>query len=580
MSIKKQLTSISIFLVTIVTIFALNYNLSGQAQPDILKLNWLMTRSINSNANNIDHGAVHLDGYSLFLVSTPISNQKVPLEQRVKGIEAELQYAVDHNAEPETIPITVTVDPVSDQPVISINDRYLMTVTDLDAQLQGRDRQGWATQITQIIRDALIRAKLERQPSHLLWQGGIAIAIILSILVLNRLVKRWQNQIANQKKLLQEQISQASQTLSEQANAEAVPETDISSEMTASKLQLQLTQRQQLNLKDFQKRALQIAYWLTLVAGIFMVLGLFPYTRWLQSFLLSTPLQVIAIAIATYLLARISELLIDRFTGFLKAKDFSLLTPYQRLDLRVSTVSNVLKNITGLLWASLGLLACLSAIGVDLIPLLAGAGIIGLAISFAAQSLIKDVINGFLIILEDQYAVGDVITVGNMGGLVENMNLRITQVRNGEGQLITIPNSAISVVQNLSKDWSRVDLMVRIAYDTDPDYALEVFKQLAADIYQEPDWSAKIIEMPEVLGIDELQNDGMLIRIWIKTKPLQQWSVAREFRRRLRLTMQQKEIAIGIPHQALLVDRWRQTNSSDRQGFADEAIRDNTNALN
>ena len=168
--------------------------------------------------------------------------------------------------------------------------------------------------------------------------------------------------------------------------------------------------------------------------------------------------------------------------------------------------------------------------------------------------MIKDIINGFLIILEDQYAVGDVITVGNMGGLVENMNLRITQIRNGEGQLITIPNSTISVVQNLSKDWSRVDLAVRIAYDTDPNYAMEVFNQLATEIYEDSNWHTKIIDPPEVLGIDDLQGNGMLVRIWIKTKPLEQWSVAREFRHRLRIAMQQKGIAIGIPHQSLAIE--------------------------
>jgi small conductance mechanosensitive channel len=244
-------------------------------------------------------------------------------------------------------------------------------------------------------------------------------------------------------------------------------------------------------------------------------------------------------------------LLIERFAGFLKARDFAMLKPYQRLDLRLSTVSQVLRNVTAIVLVSLGFLAILSRLGFDLIPLLAGAGIVGIAISFAAQGLIKDIINGFLIVLEDQYAVGDVIIVGQLGGLVENMNLRITQVRNNEGQLITIPNSAISVVQNLSKDWARVDLSIEVAFDSDPDYVLDVLRKLSQEIYQEEDWRSKIIEPPDVLGIDGLQHSGMLIRIWIKTQPLQQWSVAREFRRRLKLVMTKENIAIGIPQQEL-----------------------------
>jgi small conductance mechanosensitive channel len=247
-------------------------------------------------------------------------------------------------------------------------------------------------------------------------------------------------------------------------------------------------------------------------------------------------------------------LLIDRFSGFLKAKDFAMLKPYQRLDLRVSTVSQVLRNVTAIVLVGLGFLVILSAIGFDLIPLLAGAGIVGIAISFAAQGLIKDIINGFLIILEDQYAVGDVIVVGDLGGFVENMNLRITQVRNNEGQLITIPNSSIAIVQNLSKDWARVDLTIRVAYETDPDLALGVLRKLAQEIYQEHIWRAKITEPPEVLGIDELQHSGILIRIWIKTQPLQQWAVAREFRRHLKLIMEKEGIAIGIPQQSFLSD--------------------------
>jgi moderate conductance mechanosensitive channel len=198
-------------------------------------------------------------------------------------------------------------------------------------------------------------------------------------------------------------------------------------------------------------------------------------------------------------------------------------------------------------------LAGLSLVGVDLIPLVAGAGIIGLAISFAAQSLIKDMINGFLILLEDQYAVGDVIAIGTVSGFVENMNLRITQLRNSEGQLITIPNSTITVVQNLSKDWSRVDLAIDLAYGTDPDHALAVIRELAQEMYNDGDWGAKMPDPPEVLGIDEVNHNGLLIRVWIKTLPLQQWIVAREFRRRLVLALGREGLSIGVPQQSLWV---------------------------
>jgi small conductance mechanosensitive channel len=154
-------------------------------------------------------------------------------------------------------------------------------------------------------------------------------------------------------------------------------------------------------------------------------------------------------------------------------------------------------------------------------------------------------------LLEDQYAVGDVIAVGSVAGLVEHMNLRITQLRNGEGRLITIPNGTISTVENLSKNWSRVDFAIKVAYSNHPDYALAVIREVAQRLYAE--WVDKIIDPPEVLGIDEMDHAGILIRIWIKTKPLQQWSVGREFRRRLKLALDEHGVAIAVPQEMILV---------------------------
>ena len=131
-----------------------------------------------------------------------------------------------------------------------------------------------------------------------------------------------------------------------------------------------------------------------------------------------------------------------------------------------------MKNVIATVLIAIGTLASLSLLGFDLAPLLAGAGIISLALSFASQNVLKDVINGFLILLEDQFGVGDVIISGDVAGFVENMNLRITQLRNEEGRLITIPNGQITVVQNLSKEWSRVDLMIPVALDSDIDQAI------------------------------------------------------------------------------------------------------------
>ena len=156
--------------------------------------------------------------------------------------------------------------------------------------------------------------------------------------------------------------------------------------------------------------------------------------------------------LVTYVIIRCSYVLIDRFT-FAIASNY-LLTPEAnwRLQLRVSTISGVAKGVATAAWVIVGVLVALAAIGVNIAPLLAGAGIIGVALSLASQNLIKDALNGFFIIVEDQYAVGDIIGVGEFSGLVENMNLRITQLRDAEGRLVTIPNSEIKMVANFSSN--------------------------------------------------------------------------------------------------------------------------------
>jgi small conductance mechanosensitive channel len=190
----------------------------------------------------------------------------------------------------------------------------------------------------------------------------------------------------------------------------------------------------------------------------------------------------------------------------------------------------------------------LSTIGINIVPLLAGAGIVGVAISLASQNLIKDAINGFLIILEDQYAIGDFINVGGTTeGLVENLNLRITQLRDAQGRLITIPNSEIKIVANLSNSWSRADLTIPVHYHADFDEALNLINTVAQEMCDDPQWRKKILDRPQVLGVDNFGDQSMIIRVWIKTKPLKQWEVAREFRRRLKVAFDDAGLPIALP---------------------------------
>ena len=380
------------------------------------------------NSPSVATADVTLDGRTLFTIAAPnVSTQPgnqapatPPIKQRVKGIEDTLKQVAESNVDPKTLDVKSVVDQTSRLPIVSIGDRYLMTVTTLDAQLQGQEPEQRANELTQTIKEALITARQERQPQSLIKQGSLAGQIALSMVVISSilvLVQRW---LKAKRRQLAEQAATVSDT----------PTPDSTSTETMSIVQDQMDARRERNLNDMQRRLLQVLQLATWLGGIFAILGLFPYTRWLQSLVLSGPLKILGVVVITYLLIRVSDVLIDRFFNVLTTDELLSPDTSQRLGLRVTTFSRVLRSLVATALISMGVLTALSIVGVEIGPVLAGAGILGLAISFASQNLIKDFINGLLILWEDQYAVGDVIQIGKASGLVEYMNLRITQLRN------------------------------------------------------------------------------------------------------------------------------------------------------
>ncbi|MGH2416372.1 MAG: mechanosensitive ion channel family protein, partial [Microcystaceae cyanobacterium] len=339
--------------------------------------------------------------------------------------EISQNYLQDRNAK-----LDVKVNNSGSLPTISINGQYLMTVTSGDANLQAAPLPGAANAIVQSLNDGLNQARQERQPQYLMRQGAIAGATIGVMIALSWGVHSWLRR--SKRHPLQPPLP---------SSAEAQPITT------------QLTQQQNQHFQEVRRRLSQLAQTTIWGGGAYFILSLFPYTRPLQVVIISAaqiPLKLGVVALGTYVAVRLSYALIDRFTtAFINSS--TLLTPEtsERLQLRVSTISGVSKSIVTIVWMGVGILLSLAILSIELAPVLAGAGLVGVALSLASQNLIKDAINGFLIIVEDQYALGDVIAVGDVGGLVENLNLRMTQVRDSEGRLITIPNSEIKIVANL-----------------------------------------------------------------------------------------------------------------------------------
>lgn len=525
----------------------------------------------SNRSNSTSRGIVRLDGRKLFTVAAPAqpatpaqgnrpapqTRADDPIDLRIEAIEARLQTIANSNFALDSLRVTSEVDRASRQPVISVRYRVngrdrtqeILTLTPLDIEIHAGEAETLASEWSDKIRSALVRARAERQPDYLRRQAWVAAAILLGICLASGLLVAQQRRLAVRREALLTQSRSEKQELSTIASG-----TDTGTHTAL--LQEQLANREQRGIVEIQRRLLQLGQLAAWGGGGFLILGLFPFSRRWQPIavnLVQIPLKILAIAFGTYLAIRFSGVLIDRL--FLLLQESTSIAPEasQRLALRFSTISRVGKSIIAVFLLGLGVIIALSVINVQVGPLLAGAGIIGLAISFASQSLIKDILNGFFILLEDQYGVGDVIIVGEVSGFVENMNLRITQLRNEEGRLITIPNSAIAIVQNLSKEWSRVDLRVDVAYSADLDQALALIEKIAQDMSRDRPWSDLILEPPLLLGVDELDNAGATVRLWIKTQPLKQWEVAREYRRRLKGAFDKAGIPFGIPQQALML---------------------------
>jgi small-conductance mechanosensitive channel len=199
----------------------------------------------------------------------------------------------------------------------------------------------------------------------------------------------------------------------------------------------------------------------------------------------------------------------------------------------------------------------LGELGIQLGPLLATAGIGALAIGFGAQSLVKDVISGFFIILENHYRIGDVIEVAGVSGLVESVSLRRTVLRDLEGKVHTVPNGEIKVVSNLSKEWSRALVDIGISYREDIDQIIDLLAQIGKELEAEEPYKSAILEPPQILGVERFGESQLVIRMIVKTMPLKQWEVGRELRRRLKNRFDEKGIQIPLPHRVLF---WGETD--------------------
>ena len=225
--------------------------------------------------------------------------------------------------------------------------------------------------------------------------------------------------------------------------------------------------------------------------------------------------------------------------------------PPSEVAKRVSTIMKLVRQAVSMVFWGIVFLIVLREVGVNIGPILAGAGILGLAVGFGAQNLVRDIISGLFMLLEDQVRVGDVAIINGTGGLVEEVNFRTLVLRDLGGVVHVFPNGSISSLSNMTHDWSAYIFEIGVAYKEDTDKVVEVMEEVGAGLREDEYFGNLILEDLEIFGVDKFDSSSVVIKARLKTKPVKQWEVGRQYLRRLKYAFDERDIEIPFPHQSL-----------------------------
>jgi len=260
-----------------------------------------------------------------------------------------------------------------------------------------------------------------------------------------------------------------------------------------------------------------------------------------------TELPSIIILLVVVLIAlRILKLALNRLGKIILKRSHS--QKDTEAEKRINTLMGIVKGITKILIWAIFIMTLLKKFGIDIGPILASAGIIGLAVGFGAQELVRDVISGFFMLLENQVRTGDVAIINGTGGLVEKIEMRTITLRDFSGVVHIFQNGKINSLSNMTKEWSAIVFDIGVAYKEDVDQVSRIMKEVGQDLKNDPEFGPKIIEDLEVFGLDQFGDSAIVIKARLKTKPIEQWTVGREYRRRLKYAFDEKNIEIPFPH--------------------------------
>ena len=260
--------------------------------------------------------------------------------------------------------------------------------------------------------------------------------------------------------------------------------------------------------------------------------------------------RIVAVLIIALILTRLLKIMARHLSDLGGSQGLPSAVRAQQLR----TLSSVIYSVGLFIIMFVAALQILPLLGINMGPLLASAGIAGIAVGFGAQTLVHDFINGFFILVENQYDIGDVIKVAGVTGSVESVTLRRTVLRDGDGTVHNVPSSEIKVVSNLTRDWTQLALNVSVAYSADSDQVVRVLKEVGEDVASDPAYSSVILDKPQVLGIEKVSGDTIDYLMLVKTKAGKQDDVRRELRRRIKLSFEKNKIEPGNPNRVYVME--------------------------
>jgi len=260
--------------------------------------------------------------------------------------------------------------------------------------------------------------------------------------------------------------------------------------------------------------------------------------------------RIIAVLIIAFILTRLLKIAARHLSDLSNSEGLPSAVRAQQLR----TLSSVIYSVGVFIIMFVAALQILPLLGINMGPLLASAGIAGVAIGFGAQTLVRDFINGFFILVENQYDIGDVVRIAGVSGKVESMTLRRTVLRDADGTVHSVPSSQIAVVSNLTRDWTQLAMTVSVAYNTDSDKVIKLLQEVGDELVSDPNYSDKVVAKPDVPGIEKVSGNEIEYLVLVKTRPGTQDAVRRELRRRIKACFEKNKIEPGNPNRVYVMD--------------------------